>query len=150
MHHFKSPGSNALVFEVSLDHADARHQLQRVVSLGRLCLSWHTSSGGFGSFTTPPVSVDALAAPLLDVTVITCPSEARVETSFQCVVQVVNRGDVVVDASVLFAPRHSKSISVRGLGVRDIGKLQPSAHTVCKVDICALAPGLQVIDGLTV
>ena len=39
-------------------------------------------------------------------------------------------------------------MSVRGVGVRDLGKLGPGEKAMRTIDVCALAPGLQVIDGL--
>ena len=148
--HLKSPGSAAVAFDIILDGANAHHQLQQIVSLGKLCLSWHTSSGGAGSCESPLISVDSLVVPVLNVSVLKCPSAVRVETSFEIEVEVVNHGEVAVDASLLFAPRQSKSVSVRGVGVRDLGKLGPGEKAMRTIDVCALAPGLQVIDGLSV
>lgn len=152
----KPRGAHSIVFRVSSkdDRVDAA-RLKEVELVGTLALGWHVPDGPSGVVESHQIRMRPAAVPALDLRVVSCPAQVRVEEPFEIEVEVVNRTAVAAEPSILFDMRFMGGIRIRGATKIALGQLGSGNRTRLPLLLFVVVPGMHglqgvsLVDGLT-
>jgi hypothetical protein len=150
LHLLKPRGSHSLVFRATpkseaIDMAYVR-QLDLV---GTLALGWYIPDGPSGTAENHQVRLKPCSFATLDLHVVACPRQVRVEVPFRLEVEVVNRAGKAVDPSIVFDLRLMGGVRIHGASQLAVGPLEPYCTTRVPLDLLIAVPGMHGLQGVS-
>ncbi|CAE7750517.1 trappc13 [Symbiodinium pilosum] len=146
----KPRGCFVLVFrvfpkEASVDSGAVRQQ----ELVGSLALSWRVPDGPSGCLEGHQIRMKAVQVPSLDLQVVDCPNQVKVEVPFTVELEVTNRTAEKVEPKMHFDLRMmgaAKLLSVE----RRLPGLQPGDRHRFPMQLLVTVPGLHALNGVFV
>ncbi|CAE7329550.1 trappc13 [Symbiodinium microadriaticum] len=117
--------------------------------LGSLAMSWRVPDGPAGRLEGHQIRMKAVQVPSLDLQVVECPSQVKVEVPFTIELEVTNRTAEKLEPKMHFDLRlmgAAKLLSVE----RHLPKLDPGARHRFPMQLLVTVPGLHGLNGVFV
>eukprot|EP00439_Symbiodinium_sp_Y106_P030293 s2905_g3.t1 len=117
--------------------------------LGSLAMSWRVPDGPAGRLEGHQIRMKAVQVPSLDLQVVECPSQVKVEVPFTLQLEVTNRTAEKLEPKMHFDLRlmgAAKLLSVE----RHLPKLEPGARYRFPMQLLVTVPGLHGLNGIFV
>lgn len=146
----KPRGAHSLVFFVvpKTDTIDVAY-VRDLDVVGNLVLGWRVPDGPSGVIEGHCIRVQPCSTPALDLRVVECPKQVRVEVPFQLDVEVVNRSARAAEPSLIFDLRAMGGVKVHGATQHSIGKLEPYCAARVPLHLLVAAPGMHGLQGIS-
>ncbi|CAE8698648.1 unnamed protein product, partial [Polarella glacialis] len=151
----KKGGSHSLVFTVtSSDDSLDSLAIRQLDAVGSLALGWHVPDGPSGCAEGHAIKVKPVPASLglqgLDLQVLACPRQVKVEVPFQLEFEVTNRTSTAVEPRIHFDIRLMGAVRVHGATQRSLSRLEPNCSAKLPVELLVTIPGLHGLQGVFV
>ncbi|CAL1126227.1 unnamed protein product [Cladocopium goreaui] len=146
----KQRGCFSLVFRVTpQDESVDSAALREREAVGVLSLCWQVPDGPRGCMEGHQIQVKAMAVFDLDLQVVQCPAQVKVEEPFSLELQVTNRTGELLQPKVGFDLRMMGAVKLQGPCQRPL-QLQPGQRKRLPIELVITVPGLHTLQGVSI